>query len=196
MRRESARGNKPKKGKSAPATQPPQDAPERARDLLLRLETGGPNPVNAAEELDRLQGRLERDGTLELFREHVAELADAWSETALRGERGRAWLTLVGAYDLKEHTLLVANLALDPGLPGPLRSQACHVLARLGGETASGALQQVLLSGGDAQVRAASAESLGLLRDRSVRPVLETLLEEDLPRNVWNAVSEAADRLR
>jgi HEAT repeat protein len=45
-------------------------------------------------------------------------------------------------------------------------------------------------------VRAAAAEALAALGDRTAGPVLRALLEEDLPRGVWNAVSAAVDRLR
>lgn len=184
------------KGRGASSAPPPQDALERARSLLLRLETSGPNPANAAEELDRLQGKLEREGMLEAFTEHVSDLCSAWAETPLRGERARAWLTLVGAFNRTEHTAGVAELAENTGLPAPLRGQACQVLSRLGGPEAATTLQRVLLSNTDAQVRTAAADGLAQLRDRSVRPTLEALLEEDLPRNVWNAVNEALDRLR
>jgi HEAT repeat protein len=169
---------------------------ERAQSLLLRLETSGPNPRNAAEELDRLQARLERDGRLEEVRDRVEALCSAWAAAPLRGERAQAWLTLVGAFDLKEHTPEAAHIGEDNGLPTPLRVQSCRVLARLGGDEARRALQSILESRSDAQVRAAAAEALADLGDRGVRPVLEVLLEEDLPRPVWNAVSAALDRLR
>jgi HEAT repeat protein len=54
----------------------------------------------------------------------------------------------------------------------------------------------VLLSRSDPQVRAAAADGLAELRDRSVAPVLAALLEEDLPKNVWAAVSAAHDRVK
>lgn len=174
----------------------PRTAEERARDLLLRLETSGPKPVNAAEELDRLQGKLERDGLLDDFRERLAELADAWADSPLRGERAHAWLTLVGGFALREHLERVAELAEDPGLPTDIRIHACRVLPTFKSEAAVGALQAVLLSRSDPQIRVAAADGLALLGDRSVAPVLEALLEEDLPRPVWSAVSAAFDRLR
>jgi len=183
-----------KEKRGAPA--PPQSPEERARGLLLRLETDGPNPVNAAEELDRLQGRLERDGLLSGIRERVVALCEAWSETLLRGERARVWLTLVGAFGVKEQAPATARVAEDAGLPAATRVQACRVLAGLKGETATRALQGVVLSNGDAAVRAAAAEALAEIGDRSVRPALEALLEEDLPRAVWTAVNTAVDRLR
>lgn len=174
----------------------PRTAEERARDLLLRLETSGPKPVNAAEELDRLQGKLERDGLLEDFRDRVEELAAAWADNSLRGERAHAWLTLVGGFDLKEHVERVAELAEDSGLATDVRVHACRVLPSLKGEEAVRALQGVLLSRSEPQIRIAAADGLALLADRSVAPVLEALLEEDLPRNVWSAVSAAFDRVR
>jgi len=186
----------PKKPRRGGELHEPRTSEERARDLLLRLETSGPNPRNAAEELDRLQGKLERDGQLDDFRDRVAELAAAWSGNPLRGERGHAWLTLVGGFDLKENVSRVAELAEDPGLPTAIRVHACRVLPTLKGEVAVSALQGVLLSRTDAQVRVAAADGLALIGDRSVAPVLEVLLDEDLPRNVWSAVSAAFDRLR
>lgn len=186
----------PKKPRHGAEMHAPRTSEERARDLLLRLETSGPNPLNAAEELDRLQGKLERDGQLEDFRERVAELADAWSVSSLRGERAHAWLTLVGGFDLKEAVERVADLARDTGLHGALRIHACRVLPSLKGEVAVQALQTILLSRTDPQVRVAAADGLALLGDRSVAPVLEALLDEDLPKNVWSAVSGAFDRLR
>jgi len=186
----------PKKPRRGGELHEPRTAEERARDLLLRLETSGPNPQNAAEELDRLQGKLERDGQLEDFRDRVAELAGAWSGNSLRGERGQAWLTLVGGFDLKENVGRVAEIVEDPGLPTALRVHACRVLPTLKGEVAVRALQGVLLSRTDAQVRVAAADGLALIGDRSVAPVLEVMLDEDLPRNVWSAVSAAFDRLR
>jgi len=188
------RGAKGKKGAQSPP-RPAEGPLERAQGMLLRLETSGPNPVNAAEELDRLQGKLERDGELDPIRERVADLCDAWASTQLRGDRARAWLVLVGGFNLKEYLPDVAELARNTGLPAALRVPACHVLAHLGGEEATGALQEVLLARTDAQVRVAAAEALALLGDRSVRPVLEALLDEDLPQNVWSAVSHARDRL-
>lgn len=186
----------PKKPRRGGELHEPRTAEERARDLLLRLETSGPNPKNAAEELDRLQGKLERDGQLDDFRERLAELADAWADGTLRGERAHAWLTLVGGFVLQENVERVASLAEDTGLHAPLRIHACQVLPSLKGEVAVRALQSVLLSRTDPLVRAAAADGLALLGDRSVAPVLATLLDEDLPRNVWSAVSGAFDRLR
>lgn len=189
-KRAGARG-KPAGGEKKPA-QSPQ---ERAEALIARLEARESHLVTAAEELDRLQGTLERLGSLEGLRERVAELCDAWSEATLRGDTGQAWLTLVGAFDLKEHALRVASLAEEMGAPVALRAQACRVLARLGGDAAVLSLGRILASRSDAQIRVAAAEGLASLRDPSVRPLLESLLEEDLPRNVWSAVSETLDRL-
>ncbi len=163
--------------------------------MIARLEARETHLVTAAEELDRLQGTLERLGSLEGLRERVAELCDAWSDVSLRGDTGQAWLTLVGAFDLKEHDSRVVALAEEMGAPVALRAQACRVLARLGGEEAVLSLARVLQSRSDAQVRVAAAEGLASLRDPSVRPLLESLLEEDLPRPVWSAVSETVDRL-
>ncbi len=175
---------------------PPATVGERARELLLRLETAAGNPVQTAEELDRMQGALERSGEREDMTERVRELCGAWSERALRGEHAQAWLVLVGGFDLKEHAERAAELAEDAALPPPLRERACRVLARLGGEGSVRALQCVLLSQAPPSLRAAAAEALAETGDRSVAPVLQSLLDEDLPRGVWNAVSEAADRLR
>jgi HEAT repeat protein len=195
MRRPKAGSGRGKQGgKSEPPA--PQGPVERARSLLLRLETGGHKPVNAAEELDRLQARLERDEKLEPLVEEIRSLCDAWSETPLRGERGHAWLTLVGGFGLDEHLERVTEILLDAGQAGPLRVHACRVLPQLDRAAAAEPLQDVLLNTRDAQVRAAAAEALGELGDREARPVLEALLDEDLPRPVWEAVSAALDRLQ
>lgn len=181
---------------SRPAAHEPRTAEERARDLLLRLETSGPKLQNAAEELDRLQARLERDHLLDDFRDRIAELAEAWAGGPLRGDRAHAWLTLVGGFGLEAHAEDVAALARDTGLPTDVRVHAARVLPRFPGEAAVSALQEILLSRSDPQLRVAAAEGLADLGDRSVAPVLAALLEEDLPRNVWSAVSAALDRLR
>lgn len=170
---------------------------QRVSELLLRLETSGPNPVQAAEEVDRMQAAVQRAGIAEEVLERVQSLCDAWSEIPLRGEQAQAWIVLVGAFDLKEHTERVAELAKEFSLPPPLRERAIRVLARLGGEEALSALQGVLLSGNNpASVRVAAAETLATTGERTLAPVLSSLLEEDLPRPVWNAVAEALERLR
>lgn len=192
----SRKQSKPKPGAKPGGAHEPRTGEERARDLLLRLETNGQKLQNAAEEIDRLQGRLERDGLLDAFRERVAELADAWSGGPLRGERAHAWLTLVGAFGLEEHAEAVAGLAADPGLPTAIRVHACRVLPRFPGEATVATFQQVLLSRSDPQVRAAAADGLAELRDRSTAPMLAALLEEELPKNVWAAVSAAHDRVK
>ena len=66
-----------KGGSAAPQKQRAQSLEERAEELLQRLETGGQNPVQAAEELDRLQAALERSGALDHVRERIEALADA-----------------------------------------------------------------------------------------------------------------------
>lgn len=162
---------------------------------MLRLETAGPNPVQAAEELDRLQAALSRDGAAAPVAERVADLCAAWATPALRGERARAWLVLVGAFGLEEHAPLAAALAEDPGLPPALRVGACRVLGRLGGPAAAVTLPAVARSRSEAGVRVAAVEALMELRDPAHRPVLEALLEEDLPRPLWNAVAAALERV-
>src|SRR5688572_2340976 len=162
---------------------------ERALTFLERLQTGGPKPVNAAEELDRLQPSLARMDAGDWLRDRVAELAEAWRETDLRGERLEAWLTLIGAFDLTEFGEDAAAKAENPGLPSPIRIRACFVTRRLlGGESAE-PLARVLGSKTDARVRQAAAEALADLGDPSLRPLFDALLEEDLPRDLWNAVS-------
>ena len=187
------KSNRPTQQPDRPAERSPE---ERARNLLLRLETDGPNPVQAAEELDRLQPSLQRSEKLEAVRESVADLCEAWSTHTLRGERARAWLVLVGGYRLEEHLWQVAELVQDAGLPAPLRIAAARTLTGLRGEEAVQALLPVVLSRGDAQVRAAAAEALAELGDSSIHGELAALLEEDLPRPVYQAVSAAVDRLR
>jgi hypothetical protein len=188
---------RPKQGKAkGPEPVRERGPEERARNLLLRLEADGVNPVQAAEELDRLQGALERAGKLQVLTEALQQLCDAWAEGNLRGDRGRAWLVLVGAFGFAEHVGRVGEIAWDSGLTPALRIPALRALARFKGEEAVRVLQAVLLSRSDAQVRATAAEGLADIGDRSVRPVLEELLEEELPRNVWNAVNGAVDRLR
>ena len=168
----------------------------RAQSLLLRLETDGVHLLQAAEELDRLQAALERAGKQEDVRERLDDLCMAWAELPLRGDRADAWLTLVGALDLKEHAPRVAEIVANAGLPAPLRIRALRTLPRVGGEDAVPTLHAVLVAKGDPQVRAAAAEALAELRHRPSRPVLEALLEEDLPRNVYTAAGAALDRLR
>jgi hypothetical protein len=194
------RKSKPPRRKPAAERGPsarPQTAGGRVEELLARLEGGGPNPLQAAEELDRLQASAERAGTHTALRERVAALCDRWAAEpgSLRGDRARAWLTLAGAFDLKAHAEAAAELAAQTGLPAPVRAHACRVLPRLGGGVAAAALQSVLLSNTDAAVRGAAAEALGELGAPGTRPVLEALLEEDLPRPLWNAVSAALDRV-
>jgi hypothetical protein len=190
----------PKKKSSSragPATRQhaPQTPEQRAHSLLLRLETDGVKPLSAAEELDRLQATLAREERLDEVRERVSDLCEAWAHGALRGERGDVWLTLVGGFRLPQHAPRAAELASDPALPPPLRARACRALAQLSRDAAR-TLLDVLRSRGDAHVRVAAAESLGTLGDRSLAQQLEPLLEEDLPRPVWQAVSEAIERLR
>lgn len=189
------KGRKPARARAGPR-HAPESAEERAESLLLRLETDGPKPLNAAEELDRLQAALERDERLEEVRERVADLCDARAGIPLRGEAGEVWLTLVGGFGLREHAGRVGELAADPGLTPALRIRACRTLPQLAGPGAADALACILRSRTDARVRAAAAEALAQLGDRSVRPQLEPLLEEELPLPVWQAVSEAVDRLR
>jgi len=192
--------SRPPKKKSS--NTPPRDGgpvgPEqRVSELLLRLETSGPNPVQAAEEVDRMQAAVQRAGIQEEVLERVQALCDAWSEIPLRGDQAQAWIVLVGAFDLKEHTERVAELAKEFSLAPPLRERAIRVLARLGGEEALSALQGVLLSGNNpASVRVAAAETLATTGDRTLAPLLASLLDEELPRPVWNAVAEALERLR
>lgn len=187
----------PKKKQSAKPDRPAERSPEeRARNLLIRLETDGPNPVQAAEELDRLQPALERAGRLAPAREAVAELCDAWAEHSLRSDRGRAWLVLVGSFGLVEHVERVGEILQDTGMPTPLRMAAARALTGLRGPEAVEALLAVTLARGDTQVRTAAAEALALVGDRSLRPQLEPLLDEDLPGSLWNTVSATLDRLR
>ena len=188
--------NRPKPARKTVSSHEPRTAEERGGDLLLRLETNGVKLQNAAEELDRLHARLERDGRAGDLRDRVNELASAWSGTPLRGDRGHAWLTLVGAFQLREHVDQVAAIVEAPGLPAALRVHACRTLTGFRGEAVVAALQKTLLSQSDPQVRVAAAESLAELGDRSVAPVLAALLEEDLPKNVWSAVATAFERLR
>src|SRR5579862_6478174 len=129
----------------------PQTAVERAQSLLLRLETGGPNLVRAAEELDRLQGVLAREERLEDIRERVSDLCEAWQENALRGEQARAWLVLAGGFGLRELEAAVVRLVRDAGQPAPLRSLSCEVLASFGSSTAGLALLEVAGKIGDVQ---------------------------------------------
>lgn len=187
----------PKKKQSPNPARPPERSPEeRARNLLIRLETDGPNPVQAAEELDRLQPALERSGRRESVREAVAELCAAWAEGSLRGDRGRAWLVLAGSFGLIEHAERAAEILTDPGLPAPLRIAAAQALTGLRSPDGVEALARVTVERGDLQVRTAAAEALAVVGDRSLRPRLEALLDEDLPRGLWNTVSATLDRLR
>jgi len=192
----SRKSPRPKTTGKPGVTHEPRTGDERARDLLVRLETNGPKLQNAAEEIDRLQGRLQRDGLLDEFRERVAELTDAWSGTPLRGDRAHAWLTLVGAFGIEAQADTVAALAADTGLPTAIRVHACRVLPRFPGDATTAVLQHVLLSRSDPQIRAAAADGLAEVRDRSTAPMLAALLQEDLPKNVWAAVSAAHDRVR
>ncbi len=195
MRRPASRGKKPAASRPQSSSGPVSGV-ERAGTLLERLRSGGPNPVQAAEELDRLQAALQRQGELESVREDAADVAVSWLSEPLRGDRAHAWLVLVGGFGLEELAPQAAALAADSGLAVPLRARACRVLGALGGEEATAALQAVLLAPGDAQLRAHAAEALAEARDLSALPVLEALLEEDLPRSLWTAVSAALERLR
>lgn len=174
----------------------PRGVGERAAELVLRLETASDHLQTAAEELDRIQARLRENEQLDPVRQRLADLCEAWKHLPLRGDRGHAWLTLVGAFDLKEHTQAVADLAGAVGLPAPLRAHACRILPRLGGDTARDALLAVVTARTEPQIRIPAAEALAELRDRTIRPQLEALLEDDLPRTVWTAVSATVDRLR
>ena len=194
MPRDKRKTGQPSRGASSESSRTP-GVEGRAQSLLLRLETDGVNLLQAAEELDRLQAALERAGKLEEVRERLDELCMAWSEGPLRGDRADAWLTLVGTLDLKEHAPRVAEMVSNAGLPAPLRIRALRTLPRVGGEDAAATLRSVLVARGDPQVRVAAAEALAELRHRPSRPVLEALLEEDLPRNVYTAVGAALDRL-
>jgi hypothetical protein len=189
-------GPKPKKRAGGHKTEAGTVGPrERALTFLERLQSGGPNPVNAAEELDRLQPSLARLEAGDWTRERVAELAGAWRETELRGERLEAWLALIGAFSLTEFGEEAAAKAEDTALPPGLRVRACFVARRLLGAESAAPLARVLGSKTDPRVRQAAAEALGDLGDPGVMPLLEALLEEDLPRDLWNAVSAAAERL-
>jgi HEAT repeat protein len=194
MRKSS--GRKPDKRSGGHKTEVGTVGPrERALTFLERLQSGGPNPVNAAEELDRLQPSLARMDAGDWLRDQVLELAEAWRETDLRGDRLEAWLALIGAFDLTEFGGDAAAKAESPALPPQLRIRACFVARRLLGTEAAEPLARVLGSMTDARVRQAAAEALGDLADPSLRPLFEALLDEELPRDLWNAVSAAAERL-
>jgi hypothetical protein len=180
----------------AHAARPAAGPEERAQELLERLRTGGPNPVNAAEELDRLQASLGRAERLDEFREQVADLCMEWSEGPLRGEKSRAWLILAGGYGLSEHSRKAAAIGEDPGSTPKLRIAALRALAVLDRTAAPSVAERVLASRADAQVRTAAAELLAEAGAREALPLLQRLLEEELPRPLWNAVAAAADRLR
>ena len=190
---------RPARGGPSPPSDRPSVGPEqRARDLLLRLETDGPRPLNAAEELDRLLGRKDRDlpPDADPVRERTEALCAAWAAPLPRGERADAWLTLVGTLDLKEHAAQVAALLEDAGRPAPQRARACRVLSRLRGRVAREALRRVAVARTDLAVRTAAIEALGECGSAEDRALLTALLEEELPRPVWNAASAALDRLR
>ncbi len=173
----------------------PTDALGRAEGLLERLRTDGPKPVTAAEELDRQQGALARDGSLEDIRERVQDLCEAWTARPLRGDIGRAWLTMVGGFRLTDLADQVALIAANPGNATLMRVQSCQVLAQLSADDAAEVLLAVVAATGDVQVRTAAAEALGEVGDPSVRPALKALLEEDLPRPLWSAISATVDRV-
>lgn len=189
-------GRKPEKRSGTHKTEPGTVGPrDRALSFLERLQSGGPNPLNAAEELDRLQPSLARLEAGDWLTNRVAELVEAWRETDLRGDRLDAWLALIGAFGLSEYGEDAAARAEDPALPPAIRIRACFVARRLLGGEAAAPLARILGSKTDARVRQAAAEALGDLGDCSVRPLMEALLEEDLPRDLWNAVSAATERL-
>src|SRR5262245_2477342 len=94
---------------------------DRARELLRRLETDGHDPVRAAEELDRLQAALIRADCWEEVRVRLRDLCDAWATMPLRGDRGHAWLVLVGLLGAEDHAETAATLARDPALRTNLR---------------------------------------------------------------------------
>src|SRR5436309_10084255 len=95
-------GKPGRKRERGPAGPPGEGAQRRAQGLLARLEGETGSLARAAEELDRLQARLSEAGTLAHFQERAAALAEAWAAQPLRGDRGHAWLTLVGAFRLPE----------------------------------------------------------------------------------------------
>ena len=174
----------------------PQQGPmERAEALLTRLEAGAPNPRNAAEELDRLQARMTGEGRHEEFRDRVEMLAHGWSTRRVRGEPLHAWLVLVGAFRLEDLVPDVEALAADPGNPASLRVHACRVLTGFPDADVDSTLVEILESRSDPQVRTAAAESLAENKTKTHVPRLRALLDEDLPRAVWNAVSAAVARL-
>jgi hypothetical protein len=181
---------KPRKDGSTPQ----RDPSERVEELFDRIERGV-KPLPAAEELDRLQPALQRSALLDSVRDDVRDFClDALEESRLEGENLRAWLTLVGGFALVEHGDTVAGIMLRDGLHAPVRIHACRIAAALGG-SALEALPAVLLSDTDTQVRRAAAETLGETASSTYRPVLEALLEEDLPAELWRAVSGALERL-
>jgi hypothetical protein len=191
--RRPTRKPKPSPAQAARSAAGPE---ERAHELLERLRTGGPNPVNAAEELDRLQASLGRAECLEEFRERVADLCMDWSEEPIRGDRGRAWLVLAGGYGLSEHASQAAALAADAGATPDLRIAALRALPALDRTAAAETAEAVLASRTVAHVRTAAAELLAETGTREALPLLQALLDEELPRPLWNAIAAAADRLR
>jgi HEAT repeat protein len=168
---------------------------ERAEALLTRLETGAPNPRNAAEELDRLQGKMAEEGRHEEFSDRVEMLAHEWSTRRVRGETLQAWLVVVGAFGIEELVPDVEALAADPGQASPLRVHACRVLTGFPETEAASTLLEILESRSDPQVRTAAAEALAEIGTAALLPRLRALLDEDLPRAVWTAVSAAVDRV-
>ena len=172
----------------------------RAEALLSRLEAGGPQLLNAAEELDRHQPSLERAAALEPIRDRVRALCEGWADGSagsdLRGARLEAWLCLTGAFGLSEFAEACSAVVEDPAAPAAGRCRACEVLCRLDRAAALRTLERVLIARSDTRVREAAAQCLGELGDASVRPSLEALLEQDLPQSLWVAVDAARLRLR
>lgn len=183
-----------RKGRDQTEPQGPRNQ-DRAVELLVRLEQSGPAPQRAAEELDRQIAGLHETTIWPELELRIGALCDRWAQTELRGDGARAWLTLVGALGLGEHAQTVAVLLSDPAVEVGIRQQAARVLGVLRGPLAGSALVSVLRAPGDPRVRAAAAEALAQLRDRTCRSTLEALLEEDLPASVWNAVSATLERL-
>jgi HEAT repeat protein len=156
--------------------------------------------TRAAEELDRLQARMREKGEWDRVAERLESWCAAHAGAGLRGELGTAWLALVGSLDLKQHTEPVVEIARNAGLPPSVRVRACRVLGRLAGDSGIGCLIALVRDTGDPQVRAAAAEACGEVADRECRPrlreALAPVLEEELPRFLWNAVAAAVERLR
>jgi len=187
-RRPPRRGPAPGSGASGPA--------ERAAALLARLESQSANLVAAAEELDRLQSPLARRGEEAPLRERVTALCRAWEPLPLQGEQALAWLTLAGAFGLREHGGRALGLAQDPSQRPAVRRRACAVAAALAPPGAGEALLSLLASRADPELRAEAARALAELGEPELLPQLEKLLEEELPAPVWRAAAEAAERLR